>query len=115
MIQTMQALMTERCGCICTTGGLIAPAKTRWFLVPFFQNGNDWEYKTKGFLPGDITLPDKDGNLYIVNREEPTTAFQSLGIQIDLTNTSSKALDDVTLICQEYYTQMNNANCNKTS
>ena len=33
MIGKMQALMTHWCGCICATGGFIAPAKTRWFLV----------------------------------------------------------------------------------
>ena len=36
MIRTMQALMTDWCGCIRTTGGLIASTKTRWFLVSFF-------------------------------------------------------------------------------
>ena len=44
MIQKMQAFMTDWCGCIRVTGGLIAPTKTRWFLVSFFWNGNDWEY-----------------------------------------------------------------------
>ena len=79
-------------------------------MVPgvFFWNSNDGEYETKNFLPGDITVLDKDGNLYAVNREEPTTAFEFLGQQIDLANTSSKALDDVTLIYQEYPIQMNN-------
>ena len=33
MIQKIQALMTEWCGCIRATGGYIAPAKTRWFLI----------------------------------------------------------------------------------
>ena len=115
MIQKMQTLMTKWCDCIPTTGGPIASAKTRWLLVSFFWNGNDWEYETKDSLPGNIPLPDKDRNVYTVNREEPTTAFESLGIQIDPVNTSSKALDDVTLICQEYSTQMNNAKCNQTS
>ena len=115
MIQKMQALMTKCCGCICLTGGFIAPTKTIWFLVSFFLNGNDREYETKDSLPGDIILPNKDGNLYTVNRKEPTTVFESHGLQIDLANISSKALDDVTLICQEYSIQMNNAKCNKTS
>ena len=90
MIQKMQALMTDWCGCICTTGGFVAPTKTRWFLVSFFLNGNNWDYETKDSLPGVITLPDKDGHLYTVNREEPTTAFESLGLRINLANTSSK-------------------------
>mmetsp|Transcript_6717 Transcript_6717/g.7790 ORF Transcript_6717/g.7790 Transcript_6717/m.7790 type:complete len:98 (+) Transcript_6717:599-892(+) len=64
--------------------------------------------------PGDITLPNQDGNLYTVSREEPTTAFESLDAELDLANTSSNALDNVTLIYQEYFTQMNNTKCNKT-
>ena len=114
MIQKMQALMTDCCSFICAIGGLIVPAKTRWFLVSFYWNGKDWKYKTKDSLSGDITLPDNDGNLYTVNREKPTAPFESLGLRIDLANTPSKALDDVTLIYQEYSTQMNNAKCNKT-
>ena len=102
MIGKMQALMTDWCGCIRATGGFIAPTKTRWFLVSFFWNGNDWDYKTKDSLPGAIALPDKDGQPYTVNREEPTTAFESLGLQMDLANTSSKALDDVTDECQNF-------------
>ena len=80
MIRKMQALMTDWCGCIRATGGFIASTKTRWFLISFFWNGNDFEYETKDSLPGSITLPDKDGQLYTVNREEPITAFESLSL-----------------------------------
>ena len=41
MIQKMQALMADWCGCIRATDGFIAPTKTRWFLVSFFWIGND--------------------------------------------------------------------------
>ena len=115
MIQTMQALMTEWCGCICAIGALIAPAKTRWFMLSFFWNGNDWEYRTKDSLSDYIMFPDKEGNLYSVSREEPTAAFESLGLRINLANISPNALDNITLIYPEYSTQMNNAKCNKTS
>ena len=115
MIEKMQSLMTDACGGIRATGGLIAPTKSRWFLVAFFWDGLDWYYKTKDSLTSNITLPDKDGNLYTVSRKEPTTAFESLGLRINLANTSSNALDDVTHICQEFSTQMNNTKCNKTS
>mmetsp|Transcript_33477 Transcript_33477/g.37581 ORF Transcript_33477/g.37581 Transcript_33477/m.37581 type:complete len:105 (-) Transcript_33477:262-576(-) len=43
IIEKMQALMTDWCGCIRATGGFIAPTKTRWFLISFFWNGNDFE------------------------------------------------------------------------
>ena len=41
LIHRMQALMTHWCGCIRATGGYIAPAKTRWFLISFFWTGTD--------------------------------------------------------------------------
>ena len=115
MIAKIQALMTDWCGCIRATGGFIAPAKTRWFLVSFFWNGSDYEYKTKDSLPGSITLPDKNGQLYTVNREEPTKAFKSLGLRIDLAGTSTTALDDIIDECKEFATQITNAKCDKTS
>ena len=93
----MQALVTDWCGCIKATGGFFAPAKTCWFLVSFFWNGSDYEYKTIDSLPGSIILPDKDGQLYTVSREEPTKAFKSLGNLIDLDE------------CKEFATQITNA------
>ena len=44
-----------------------------------FWDGTDWQYHTKDSLPGDIFLPDKNGDFYTVTREEPTSAFVSLG------------------------------------
>ena len=53
--------------------------------------------------------------MYTVSREEPTKVFESLGVETNLANRSSNALDSTTKICQEYSTQMNNTKCNKTS
>ena len=107
--------MTDWCGGIRATGGLIAPTKTRWFLVAFSWDGLDWQYHTNDSLPGDITLPDKDSNMYTVSREKPSKAFESLGLRTDLCNTSTTALDDVTHVCQEFFTQMNNTKYEKFS
>ena len=71
MIAKMQALMTDWCGGIRATGGLIAAAKTRWFLLCSYWDGQDWQYHTKESMSGEITLPDKDGNMYTASREEP--------------------------------------------
>ena len=107
--------MTDWFGCIRATGSFIAPAKTRWFLISFFWNGTNYEYETKDSLPGSITLPNKDGQLYTVNREEPTKAFKSLAFRIDLAGTLSTALDNITDECKEFATQITNAKCDKTS
>ena len=53
--------------------------------------------------------------MYTISREEPSEAFELLGLRIDLCGTSPAALVDVTRICQEFSTQMNSAKCNKTS
>ena len=36
MFEKMQSLMTNWCSEVRATGDLIAPTKTRWFLVAFF-------------------------------------------------------------------------------
>ena len=96
MIAKMQALITDWCGGIRASGGLIAAAKTRWFLLCSYWDGQDWQYHTKESMPGDITLPDKDGHMYTVSREEPSASFDSLGLKSNLCGTSKPALEDVT-------------------
>ena len=75
----------------------------------------DWDYKTKDSLPGDIKLTNEEGNEYTVSREEPTTAFESLGVPLDLANTSPDAFNVVTRKYHEFAAQMKTAKCNKTS
>ena len=90
------------------------PPKPGGFLFRFFT-GTDWEYKTKESLPGNITLTDVDGSEYIVSRKEPITAFESLGVPLDLANRSPDSLNAVTKICYKFASQMNAAKCNKSS
>ena len=47
MIARFQAMMTCWNGGIRATGRLIAPKKTRWFLLSFFWAGLDWQYHTE--------------------------------------------------------------------
>ena len=84
-------------------------------LTVFLLGWLDWQYHTKEILPGDITLPDKDGNMYTVSREEPSASFESLGLRTNLCGTSEPALEDVTKVSYEFSTQMKNATCGKTS
>ena len=80
-----------------------------------FWTGTDLDYETKDSLPGDITLTNEEGNEYTVSREEPTTAFESLGVPLDLANTSPDAFNAFTKKCHEFDSQMKTAKCNKTS
>ena len=66
MIARFQALMTCWNNGIRATDGLIVPEKTRWILIAIFWDGLDWAYHTKETLPGNISLPDKNGVLYTV-------------------------------------------------
>ena len=64
-------------------------------------------------MPGNITLPDKDSNMYTVSHEEPSAVFESLGLRTNLCGTSEATLEDVTKVSQEFSTQMNNAKCDE--
>lgn len=79
-------------GSIRETGGLIAANKTRWFLADFKWNGNDYEDRTIADMPGNITLPDKDRERYTVNREETSSANESLGVWLALDGNQKKQL-----------------------
>ena len=85
MIPRLPSLMTYQNSMIQATGGLIAPRKTRWFLISFvFWDGLDWVYHTKESLLGDIYLPDKNGELYTMKRNEPTSTHTSVGMRFPL-------------------------------
>ena len=98
MIARFQAMMTCWNGGIRATGGLIAPEKTRWFLLSFFWDGTDWQYHTKDSLPGDIYLPDINGDLYTVTREEPTSAFVLLSFNNPLSGGDAATGEVLSLI-----------------
>ena len=51
---------------------------------------------------GNITLMDEEGNEYNISREEPTTAFESLGGPLDLANRSLDSFNAVTKICHKF-------------
>jgi hypothetical protein len=87
MAESFHRFMNRWNGGLRATGGLIAEAKTRWFLVDFKWTGSDYEYRTIADMPGNITLPDENGQEYVVAREEVSTAFESLGVWLALDGT----------------------------
>lgn len=36
-------------------------------------------------IPGNITIPNKEGSMITITRKEPSSANESLGIQLNLT------------------------------
>ena len=91
------------------------PEKTRWFLIAFFWDGLDWAYHTKESLSGDIYLPDKNSELYIVTRDEPTSAHTSLGMQFPLNVGQSDEWVVITEGSHLFASQMGTAKCDKTA
>jgi hypothetical protein len=90
MVKSFHRFMNRWNGGLRATGGLIAAAKTRWFLVDFKWTGSDYKYRTIADMPGNITLPDENGNEYVVAREEVPTAFELLGVWLSLDGNQEK-------------------------
>ena len=100
-------------GGIRATGGLIAANKTRWFLVDFKWNGNDYKYRTIADMPGNITLPDKEGARYTVNREETSSANESLGVWLALDGNQKKQLQVTTRKSRIFKAEIRAGKCSK--
>ena len=75
----------------------------------------DWQYHTKDTLPGDIALPDQNGDLYTVTREEPTSAFVSLDFENPLSGGDAAAGVGISGEAHVFASQMGTAQCDKTS
>ena len=108
-------MMTCWNGGIRATGGLIAPEKTRWFLLSFFWDGLGWQYHTKDSLPGNIFLPDMNDDLYTVTRDEPTSIHMSLGMLKPLSGGDSDKGVGISEGVHVFASQMGTAQCDKTS
>ena len=81
----------------------------------FFWDGLDWAYHTKESLPGDVYLPDKNGELYTVAREEPTSTHTSLGMQFPLNGCQSDEGMVISDGSHLFASQMRTAKCDKTT
>ena len=72
-------------------------------------------YHTKETLPDDISLPDKNGVLYTVTRDEPTSSYMSLGVKVALDR--GQAAEGVVVKDESklFATQMKAVQCDKTA
>ena len=66
-------------------------------------------------FPGDIFLPDKNGDLYTVTRDEPTSANVSLGMLRPLSGGDSDEGVGISEGAHLFASQMGTAKCDKTS
>ena len=84
-------------------------------LILFYWDGLDWVYHTKDTLPGDITLPDKNSDLYTVTRNELTSAHTSLAMELTLSGCQAVQGLKITGRAHLFASQMGAAQCDKTS
>jgi hypothetical protein len=113
MVASFHQFMNRWNGDLRATGGLIAVAKTRWFLVDFKWTRLDYEYRTIADIPGNITLPDANGQDYVVAREEVSTASKSLGVWLALDGNQDKLKEVLTETSHVFGSQVSTSNCSK--
>jgi hypothetical protein len=80
VLADMQTVVDRWEGGLRATGGALVPSKSHWYLIDFVWTGNKWRYRTIDELPGDISVLDKDGERTILERHEPSTATDTLGL-----------------------------------
>lgn len=80
IIDEFQDFIRRLEGGIRTSGGAICPNKNKWFLIDYVLKGNKFTYRTIDEMSRNISIPDQDGNMMTINREELLSANKSLGI-----------------------------------
>jgi Reverse transcriptase (RNA-dependent DNA polymerase) len=63
-----------------TTGGALVGDKCSWFSISHRWKYNCWSYCDNTEKPGDLFLPDSDGNRIRLTRHNPLDAVQALGV-----------------------------------
>ena len=64
-------------------------------------------------MPGNITLPDEDGERYTVNREQTSSAEKSLGVCLALDGNQRKQLQVTTRKSQVFKAEIRAGRCSK--
>ena len=63
------------------TGGMVRPNKCSWVLIDFAWVGPTYTYKTIEEFPAAIYLENAQGTMVEVERKEPFSPVENLGIQ----------------------------------
>ena len=84
LIADFQAALSRWCGLLWTTGGLIVPCKSKWWLIDFEWNGEDFVYWRQDDMQGDLFVPDLQGNPVEIEQLDVSTVVESLGVWITM-------------------------------
>ena len=82
LIPKPQSAVDQWVGMLESTGGAINPDTSYWYLLDFKWTGTEWQYRTKGDIPGEIFTNDLEGNRVAVKRLEADQAEKTLGIMM---------------------------------
>ena len=115
MIDEFEDFMRRWEGGIRTSGGAICPNKTKGFLFNYIWRGNKFIYRSIDEIPGNVSIPDQDGNMMIIKREELLSAYESLGIQLTLTGDRSKQVEVLKEKSEVFAAQIRARKYNKTT
>jgi hypothetical protein len=82
VLQEMQGFIQHWEGGLRATGGALCVDKSFWYLIVFEWKNNKWQYRSISNMPGNISVRDSDGMVKTLQRLEPHTAIETLGIYI---------------------------------
>ena len=102
-------------GGIRASGGAICPNKTKWFLIDYVWKRNKFVYRSIEDMPGNISIPNQEGNMMTIQREEPSSVNESLGIQLTLTGNQSKQKEVLKEKSEVFATQIRTRKCDNTT
>jgi len=92
-IKGFQSAMDRWCGILRATDGMIAPDKSKWFLIDFKWTGSDYVYRSLQEMPGEITLLDRNNIRIPLERLDVSVAAESLGVWIAMDGNQDKQID----------------------
>ena len=76
-------------------GGMIAPDKSKWFLIDSKWTGSDYVYRSLEETPGEIILLDRNGIRITLERLDVSMAAESLGVWIAMDGNHEREIPSV--------------------
>jgi len=85
---------------------MIAPDKSKWFLIDFKWTGSDCVYRSLEEMPGEITLLDIKGVRIPLKWLDFSVAAESLGVWITMDGNQDKQIDITKKKAREFAAQI---------